>query len=135
MALSHRLRPTAALFRDPQFGHRNTFTGEPDGDANDWTPWDYAIATAMQAIEDGTTEEGVLIWELADDNVWVDPVKKWNKVRQAQETITNREGYKSTPGEYFVPELRQHGVEPGKERWQTRAEWIQKSMAERLRVD
>lgn len=130
MALSHRLRPTATLFRDPQFGHRNSFTGEPDGAAADWTAWDYAIATAMQAIEDGTTEEGLLIWELNDDSVWVDPIKKWNKARQAIESITNSDSYKSSPGEYFVPELRQHGVEPGEEKWQTRLEWLEKSVKE-----
>jgi hypothetical protein len=116
------------LFRDPWFGHRSWITWDAVGSQADWTDWDYAIATAMQMIEDGTTEEGLLIWEVSQEDVFVDPEKRFNKARQAIEDITSADNYKSKNGEYWVPILRQHGVEPGHEVFQTRREWIEKTV-------
>lgn len=125
LALDQKLRPTATLFRDPYFGHRNSFTGRPDGNANDWTSWDFALGTAMQAIQDGTTEEGHLIWELEQYNVDARPIKRIDKHRRAVDDATGGDKYKADPGEYWITELYQIGVEPGEEKWQTRSEWVE----------
>lgn len=135
MALENRLRPTATLFRDPEFGHRNSFTGQVVGDPTGWTEWDFAIGTAMQAISDGTTEEGHLIWELEDATAFPEPIKRWNKARRAIDDITNAKNYKSSNGEYWITELRQRGVQPGNEQFQTRAEWIEKVQRQRENPD
>src|SRR3954468_5355871 len=127
MALNQHQRPTAALFRDPYAGHRNYYSGEPDGKLDEWTPWDFALATATQAIIDGTTEEGHLIWEIEADDVDVIAVHDVNKARAAIEMITQAEGYKSTPGEFYRTKLHQpyHNPDSGEpERWQTRREWF-----------
>lgn len=102
----------------------------PDGDPTQWTSWDYAIGTAMQIIEDGTTEQGHLIWEASGDDVYFDAIRKTNKAQAAIDRITNQEGYKSRPGEYFITEMHQQGVEPGEEKFPTRREWIAAVAAE-----
>lgn len=84
----------------------------------------------MQMIEDGTTEEGHLVWELQQDDVYVEAIRRTNKARAAIDRITDAKGYKSRPGEYFITELHQQGVEPGEEKFQTRREWIEQQVEE-----
>lgn len=121
------------LFRDPYAGHRDYYSGEADGGRDEWTSWDFALATATQAIIDGTTEEGHLIWEIDADDVDVTAVHDINKARAAIDVVTGVEGYKATPGEFYRTKLHHpyhsaESVEP--ERWQTRREWYEKKLAE-----
>lgn len=126
------------VLRDPYAGHRDFYTGEPDGAHDEWTSWDFALATAIQHIKDGTTEEGHLIWEISDDRVFVEAIKEVNKARAMIDKITGAEGYKPEPGEYwrttlitphYEEEVRQ-GFAEGEFQWQTRREWIEEMIAE-----
>lgn len=115
------------LMRDPYEGHRSTISGDPDGNATEWTSWDFAVASAMQAIEDGTTEQGHLIWELEADDVDVKATRKIDKAKAAVDRITNADKYKSQDGEYWITELTHPYLGEGDEaKWQTREEWIKK---------
>jgi len=133
MALEQHQRPTAMLLRDPYAGHRDSITGEPDGLLNEWTSWDFALATAVQNIIDGTTEEGHLIWEVTDDRVQVDATKEINKAKAVIDKITGGDGYKPEPGEWWRTTLThpwhesevQQGFAEGEFKWRTRKEWIQ----------
>lgn len=126
------------VLRDPYAGHRNWYTGEPDGPLDEWTSWDFALATATQFIIDGTTDEGHLVWEIDDDRVQVEAVKEINKARAIIEKITGAEGYKSEPGEYWRTNLLhpwhedevKQGFAEGEFQYQTRAEWIQSKVEE-----
>lgn len=133
LALDQHQRPTAMLLRDPYALHRNYFTGDPDGEHDEWTTWDFSLATAVQDIQDGTTEEGHLIWEIEADDVDVIAVHQVNKAREAIELVTGGEKYKAVPGEYYRTRLHHpyHDPESGEEeRWQSRREWIEKMVAE-----
>lgn len=115
---------------DEWFGKRDPFTGEPRGDREEYTSWDWALQNAFQAIEDYTDDKsGLLIWEMEDENAYVDAVRKNNKFQAAVDNKTKTRGgkaYVATPGEYFVPDLKSHVVdEEGKPVFQTMREWIQ----------
>lgn len=128
------------LLRDPYAGHRNFLTGEPDGLVDEWTAWDFALATAISYIKEGTTEEGHLIWEIDDDRVFVEAIREVNKARAAIDKITNVEGYKAEPGEYWRTRLTtpyheqevEQGFAEGEFEWQTRAAWIQEKVEQEL---
>lgn len=82
---------------------------------------------AVQTIEDFTTSDGLLAWEIEEDEVRVDAIKKINKFEAVKHRKTAGKTYKATPGEYFVPSVR---PPLGKERHQTFKEWREKSEAE-----
>lgn len=82
---------------------------------------------AVQTIEDFTDSDGNLMWEVEEDQVRVDALKKINKFKAVVKRKTSGSNYKETPGEYFVPVLR---PPLGKERHQTIAEWREKTQAE-----
>lgn len=93
------------------------------GDKTDWTSWDYALMQAVQTIQDFTNDDGLLVWEVEEDEARMDIVKKINKFKAAVKRKTSGKTYKEAPGEYFVPVLR---PPVGKERHQTIAEWREK---------
>lgn len=105
--------------RDEWYGHRNPVTGEPIGDRDEWLSWDFALADAVQTIEDYSDQYGLLAWELDDDMVYVNANRKIHKFKSAIERKTNGKNYKAAPGEYFVPEVKTRG-----ERIQTFQEWV-----------
>jgi len=120
--------------RDDWYGHRDFFTGIEVGDKDEWLDWDHALADALQTIEDYTDEYGLLAWELADEAVEVDAVKRIHKFRQALEQRTSgskTKPYKPTPGEYFVPRVSSRRKDPeGNEVIQSYTEWVEKESSE-----
>lgn len=108
--------------RDHYFGYRDFFTGEVLDEEVVWTDWDYALAGAVQTIEDFTDGDGLLPWEKDDDNVVVEAVRKVNRFDAAKTRRTGAKRYKPIAGEYFVPQLT---LLEGDE-WPTLEEWAQK---------
>lgn len=109
--------------RDEWYGHRNPASGEPVGDRTEWIEWDFALAYAVQTIEDYSDEYGLLAWELADERVEVNANKKIHKFKAAIERTTSGKNYKASPGEYFIPEVFSRGKDG---EIQSFAEWIEK---------
>ncbi len=120
-------RPSSCVIGDDWVGHRDPITGEPFGNKTDWTDWDYALMYAVQTIEDFTTPDGLLAWEIDEDEVRVDALKKINKFEAVKQRKTDGKNYKPVPGEYFVPAIR---PPRGKDRHQTIAEWREKTLTE-----
>ena len=132
-SLGWRRRPTAAIMRDDWFGHRDPWTGEPMGDRDEYTSWDYALLNAFQTIEDYTDpKSGIPIWELDDEAVNVDALKKYNKFQQAIDNATKgskNKAYQAAPGEYFIPDMHTRRKDGnGDPVYQTYSEWVQKSV-------
>lgn len=130
-----RRRPTAAIMGDDWFGHRDPFTGEPVGDKDEYLTWDYALMNAFQTIEDYTDQKsGLPVWELDDEAVYVDAVRKTNKFQQAIDEATRgskTKPYQPSPGEYFVPDMNTRRKDgEGKPVFQTYSEWVKKSVSE-----
>lgn len=96
---------------DHYFDFRNSFTGEPDDEPVTWTDWDYALVHALQVIEDNTTPNGLLVWDVDNDRVRVDVSKKIDKFEAARDRYTGRKNYKRENGEYFVPDVTLVGGE------------------------
>lgn len=94
--------------RDPHFGHRNWLTGEPTGDSDEWTEWDYVIKDAYQFMSDLTDKHGLLAHETDSERVMVSATKKIDRFQAAIDNATRggKNGYKPAPGEYFVPDLK-----------------------------
>lgn len=105
--------------RDPYFGHRHPFTGEPLRDKEEWTSWDYALVSAFQMIEDFTGKDGLLVWEKDSERVQVEAIRKIDKFQQAVENVTSRKNYKAQKGETFYPNLKLLGGE-----WPTATEYF-----------
>lgn len=125
-----RRRPSAAIMGDDWFGHRHPLTGEPRGDKDEYTPWDYALMNAFQTIEDYTDKtSGLPVWEVEGEGVEVDAVKKINKFQAAIDNTTKgteKKPYKPRPGEYFVPRMFSRKVdEHGEEVYPTFREWVE----------
>ena len=91
--------------RDDAFGHRDYVTGEPFRDTDDWLEWDYALIAAYQFIDVHTDDYGLHSWEVADEAVDVQAIRKQNKFLAARDAITNGKNYKPWNGEYFVPDV------------------------------
>ena len=91
---------------DDYFGHRNPFTGEPQGNPDEWIEWDHFLVTADETIEAHTDQHGLFRWETVDDAVIVNAVRKIDKFEEAKTLITSVKGYKPRAGEYFVPEVK-----------------------------
>lgn len=118
---------------DDWFGHRDPLTGEPRGDRDEYTSWDYALQNAFQTIEDYTdSKSGLLVWELEDENAYVTADKRYNKFQAAIDKKTQgskNKPYQPEPGEYFVPGLKSHVVdENGDYQFQTMREWIEQQI-------
>ena len=109
---------------DDWFGYRNPLTGAPfkDADRNEWTQWDYLLATVDQTIEDLTDSNGLYVWETHDpkQRVRVDAVRKIDPFEAAKQSTTGRKNYKPKPGEYFVPHLTKTVEE-----WPTLREYLE----------
>lgn len=75
------------ITQDEWYGHRNHFTGEPEGDREEWVPWDFILAQAYQLVTDFTNQYGFLEWESDDPYgvVTVVPELKIDKVEQSLE--------------------------------------------------
>jgi len=115
-------RPTAVLMRDHYALHRNSYSGDVD-ETVVWTDWDYALAEAVQLLEDYTTPEGHVVWEADSERVTFDAKKKISKARAAIERKTRgskNKAYEPDLGEYWVTTPRlMHGEE-----WPTLEEWV-----------
>lgn len=119
---------------DDWFGHRDPLTGRPMGDRTEYTRWDWALANAVQTIEDFTDDKsGLPQWELDDERIEVYALKRVNKFQQAIDESTRGTAgkpYKPKPGEYFIPEIHSRQVdEDGNEVFPTFREWIDKNAA------
>lgn len=133
IAVKMQKRPTAAIMGDDWFGHRNPFTGEPMGDRDEYLRWDWALLNAFQTIEDYVDpKSGHPIWELDDERVEVDALRKINKFQKAIDNRTkgsDKKPYKPLPGEYFVPEVySREKDENGDDVFPTYREWVEKSL-------
>lgn len=107
---------------DDWFGHRDPLTWEKTGDKDEWIDWDHILANVLQTIEDFSDQHGLLQWQLDDDAVVVDAVKKIHPFEAARDRKTGHKNYKSVPGEYYVPRLKSRR-EGGK--MQTFREWVE----------
>lgn len=110
------------LFRDHFFGFRDPETNEPELAADKvwWTGWDYALADAMQFIQDHTNQHGHLVWEYQSDDVEVVVEKKVDRHDAIVERRTGGKKYKKSPGEYFVSRLK---LMPWAKEWPTADQW------------
>ena len=114
---------------DDWHGHRNPFTGMPQGDRNEWTTWDHVLANVLQTIEDYSDQYGLLAWQLDDEPVYVDAVRRIHKFEQARDEATRgtaNKPYKPRPGEFFVPRV---GTQRSDGKMQTYREWIEAQAA------
>lgn len=115
--------------QDEWFGHRDPFTGEPDGDKDEWLDWDFALVNAFQTIEDYSDEYGLLVWERDDEAVEVDAIRKVHKFKAQVERIQNGKRYKPIPGEYYTPKMTtRRKDEDGNPKYQTYSEWVAKEV-------
>lgn len=107
---------------DDWFGHRDPFTGEPEGDRDEWIDWDWLLSRALQTVEDWTNDHGLLRYEVDDHlrRVDVDAVKKIDRFEEAKARRTSGKNYKPADGEYFIPRLSKRSKE-----WPTLEEHIQ----------
>jgi hypothetical protein len=125
-------RPTALIMRDDWYGHRDPFSGEPQGDKDEWLDWDYALVDAVQTIEDlSDPNSGLLRWELDDDDAVVDAVKRIDPFQESIDLATRGENYKPTPGEKWYPDIYRYG---GGE-LQTYDQWIEQQARKRNEED
>lgn len=110
------------IFGDHAFGFREG-PGQPIYGEVGWTSWDYALVRALQLIEDYTTDNGLLIWEVDDtaENVMVSAERYVDRFEASRDSITSRKNYKPTPGERFRPKLHLRYGE-----WPTFEEWVEK---------
>lgn len=118
--------------RDPFFGHRDPFTGDPLRPRDEWTRWDYALVSAYQLVQDLTTKSGLLAHEVENPRMDVLAIKKHDKFQAAVDRRTKgtkKKGYEPDPGEYFVPKLHLRGGE-----WPTLEEYWEQ-MAEEADED
>lgn len=97
------------IMQDAWYGHRDAFF-EECGDKDEWIDWDYALASALQVIEDMTDRtSGIPVW--VKESEWVD-VSAQKKIDKFQASIDNQtkgsknKSYTPEPGETWVPEIR-----------------------------
>lgn len=98
-------RPTAVLMRDEWFGHRDPTTRAKIGDRDEWTSWDFALATAYQTAETYTDKNGLKQWEKEDPAIDVAAIRKIDPFQEAVQRKTGGAKYKAAPGEYFIPDI------------------------------
>ena len=113
--------------RDPYFGHRDIFSGNPIRERDEWMDWDYALVSAYQLVEDLTDKHGLLRHEVESERVDVEAIQKIDKFQAAVDRRTKggKKGYTPSPGEYFVPRLTLRGGE-----WPTLQEYFEQQARE-----
>ena len=111
---------------DDWFGHRD-INGKTVGDKSERVDWDFALMTAFQVIEDGTDEDGNLIWEVDYEGVLVESQKTTNRFHASVDRKTQKKDYKPTPGERWRPVVK---PVRGQEYLPTRAEWLKQKAEE-----
>ena len=119
--------------RDPYFGHRDWYTGEPLRDRDEWTDWDFALIAALQVVEDNMDKHGLLSWEVLHEDMDVNALKKIDKFQAAVARRTKgskKKGYTPSDGEYFVPELSFLGPEEEYPTYRTYLEGLRKEAEE-----
>lgn len=125
-------RPTATIMGDDWHGHRHPLTGEPLGDRDEYTRWDYALMNAFQTIEDYTDDVGLLAWERDDEAANISADRKTHPFHAARDAKTRgKKGkpYEPSPGEYFVPKITSRRKdENGDDLFQSYREWVEKSI-------
>lgn len=101
--------------RDPWYGHRD-FYFEPYGDKDEWIDWDYAIASALQTLEDMTDSHGTLAWFRESERVDIEAKKVIDKFQASIDRRTKgtiKKPYTPDPGESWVPQVTTRvGEEP-----------------------
>ena len=116
--------------RDEFYGHRDTFTFLPDGDREEYLDWDFALFDALQTIEDNSDQYGLLAWELEDEAVEVDALRKFHKFETSRDLATKgtaNKPYQPQAGEYFVPRMETRRSDG---HFQTYEEWVEKMIEE-----
>lgn len=101
-------RPTAAVMQDDDFGHIDMLTGERKHPRDYWTEWDYRLINVAQLINDFTTNDGFLAWELddPDERMIVSAYQDVDRVEQAKELFSKRNKKRlESPGSYVAVKL------------------------------
>lgn len=115
------------LFQDHYALHRHFYSGDVEREPV-WTDWDFALANAVQIIDDFTTAEGHLVWEAESERVTFDALKKINKARAAIDRRTKgtkNKAYEASDGEYWTTEpVLMRGDE-----WPTMDEWVSEKVS------
>lgn len=114
--------------RDPYFGHRDYFTGEPIRDRDEFTDWDYTLLSAFQLVNDLTNKHGLLVHEVDNERMDVEAIKTTDKFQAAIDRSTRGskdKGYTPDPGETWRPRLKLRGGE-----WPTLEEFFEKQAEE-----
>lgn len=112
------------MMRDEWFGWRDPFSGEPVGEKDDWTDWDFALVAAYETIEAFTDQNGIRQWQKEDPKRLIDAEKKIDQFQAAIARRTKgsaKKPYKPEDGEYWVPVVE--AERPGNKPW-TYAEWV-----------
>lgn len=107
--------------------HRHPASGEPLKGEVIWTPWDYALANALQLIEDFSDQNGLIVWEKESKDVIVEAVRKQDPFESAKDRITSAKKYDRLPGEYYVPRL---SLKPWAKEWPTFQGWVEEQNKE-----
>lgn len=114
--------------QDDYYGHRNLESMEPDGRADEWIDWDFALASALQAINDYTDKYGLLKWKVDAEYIEISANKRIHKFQSAVDSATagsDKKPYKPQPGEYFIPEFISRHSDKTKE--PTFREWLEEA--------
>lgn len=97
--------------QDAWYGHRD-FYFEEYGDRNEWIDWDYALAAALQTLEDLSDQNGIPVWESESERVDIQAKKKIDKFQASIDRKTkgtDKKPYKAEPGESWVPDVSLRG--------------------------
>ena len=78
--------------------------------------------TAVQTIIDFTDDNGLLVWEVAEDGVIVESQRVIDKFQASVDRKTGKEGYKPQPGERWKPLVKPNRHRPDGD-FQTFREW------------
>lgn len=98
------------------------------GDPHAWTDWDLALAYSIQVIEDFTDQYGLLAWEVEDEAIQIDAVRKIHPFKESVDLVTKgspKRPYQPAPGEYFVPDMWSRRKDGS---IQTFSEWVESTV-------
>lgn len=118
---------------DDAFGHRDPFTGVPQGDIEQWTTWDHLIANVHQLIVDFTDENGFLAWEKDDPSEAMEILvsTRYDRAKASQDRFEASDRGKrelARPGAYVETRMR---LRPQRE-YPSHADYF-KTLAERFK--
>lgn len=91
--------------RDDWYGHRDPFSGAPEGDKDEWLTWDYLLMEAFEVVETITLPDGSFVMDQDDDAVQIQAIKTVDKFQASIDNITSGKNYKAKPGEKFKPRI------------------------------